>query len=80
VQSLATKLFYSNYTWRNEGNSDVWLGGAIKTELETSLIVLACNFIRNKAGGGGAIFHRGLGLSILESVFRDNVAKVSRIV
>lgn len=58
----------------------MWRGGAIKTELETSLVVSACNFIDNEAGGGGAIFHRGNNLSIHQSLFHGNFAKVSRTV
>lgn len=57
-----------------------WRGGAIKTELSTNVTISKSNFIGNTAGGGGAIFHRGDSLVIKESSFRDNLAKVSRVI
>ena len=46
-----------------------WRGGAIKTELGTSLSISASKFIGNAAGGGGAIFHRGDYMALYDSVF-----------
>ncbi len=61
------------------GKSDGWRGGAIKTELGTNLIIISkSKFVGNRAGGGGAIWHRGSFMEIEESTFQDNSAKVSR--
>lgn len=61
----------------NAGQFNRWRGGAIKTELGTSLTISTSKFVGNSAGGGGAIFHRGNTLSINDSLFLDNYAKVS---
>jgi predicted outer membrane repeat protein len=61
---------------QNEGSIDGgWRGGAIKTEPGTSLVVSSCRFIGNTASQGGAIFHRGDFMSVVDSAFEDNFAK-----
>ena len=60
---------------RNRGSGDGWRGGAIKTERSTFLAVSGCHFESNAAAGGGAIFHRGEFLAVLDSTFSQNAAK-----
>jgi predicted outer membrane repeat protein len=59
----------------NHGSFDGWRGGAIKTELETSMEISDCTFEGNSAAGGGAIFHRGTHMLVANCSFANNIAK-----
>lgn len=64
----------------NAGRFGRWRGGAIKTESGTDVAISASKFVGNSGGQGGAIFHRGNSLMLKDTLFRDNVAKVSQTI
>ena len=52
-------------------------GAAIQVEGNTVLSVLSCEFLRNSAESGGAIWVSGAGLSVTDSLFKENTSSDS---